>query len=85
MADQHDDKQQQQPASPRTEGMPNTPLPDEAGPLGTAATGAEGISSGVQRGGTLPGGGPGAGLGSIGTGGGSTGGAPSGNVKRGGR
>jgi hypothetical protein len=47
-------------------------------------TGRRGIASGVQRGGTVPGGGPGAGLGSVGTGGASTGGTPTGNVKRGG-
>ena len=43
-----------------------------------------GLSSGLQRGGTLPGGGPGASVGSIGTGGGSTGGAGTGNVGSGG-
>lgn len=47
-------------------------------------TGSGGIASRVQRGGTVPGGGPGAGLGSIGTGGASTGATPTGNVERGG-
>lgn len=41
-----------------------------------------GLSSGLQPGGTLPGGGPGASVGSIGTGGGSTGGASTGNASR---
>lgn len=63
---------------------------DAAEPLPAAGTapaggGAHGIASGHNKGGTLPGGGPGAGLGSIGTGGGSTGGAPTGSAKRGGR
>lgn len=44
-----------------------------------------GLSSGLQPGGTLPGGGPGASVGSIGTGGGSTGGASTGNVPSQGR
>lgn len=44
-----------------------------------------GLSSGLQPGGTLPGGGPGASVGSIGTGGGSTGGASTGNVSSQGR
>ena len=51
---------------------------------GQQLTGAGGIASSVQRGGTKPGGGPGAGLGSLGTGGASTGGAVTGSVKRGG-
>jgi hypothetical protein len=50
----------------------------------TAAPGTGGLSSKLQPGGTVPGGGPGASAGSIGTGGGSTGGAPSGGLKRGG-
>jgi hypothetical protein len=54
----------------------------EGGP--TPPTG-NGLSSGLQPGGTLPGGGPGASVGSIGTGGGSTGGAVTGNVASGGR
>lgn len=44
-----------------------------------------GLSNGLQPGGTLPGGGPGASVGSIGTGGGSTGGAGTGNVPSQGR
>ncbi|OWK27962.1 hypothetical protein [Sphingomonas mucosissima] len=44
-----------------------------------------GLSSDLQPGGTLPGGGPGASIGSIGTGGGSTGGAGTGNVPSQGR
>ncbi|WP_274425483.1 DUF2934 domain-containing protein [Chelativorans sp. YIM 93263] len=36
----------------------------------------------LQPGGTIPSGGPGAGMGSIGTGGGSTAGKPSGSVRR---
>lgn len=44
-----------------------------------------GLSSGLQPGGTLPGGGPGASVGSIGTSGGSTGGAGTGNVPSPGR
>jgi hypothetical protein len=77
MTGKHEDsrpEQEQQPQPSGTDSMPNTPT-----------TGAHGIASGVQRGGTLPGGGPGAGLGSIGTGGASTGGAPTGSVKRGGQ
>lgn len=49
------------------------------------AAGGHGVASGHNRGGMLPGGGPGAGLGSLGTGGGSTGGAATGSVKRGGQ
>lgn len=41
-----------------------------------------GLSSGLQPGGTLPGGGPGTSVGSIGTGGGSTAGAATGNASR---
>jgi hypothetical protein len=65
---------QQQPSG--TGGKPAAPAPQGGG---------HGIASGHNKGGTLPGGGPGAGLGSIGTGGASTGGAPTGAVKRGGR
>ncbi len=42
-----------------------------------------GLSTKLQPGGMVPGGGPGASTGSIGTGGGSTGAAPTGSVKRG--
>ena len=49
-----------------------------------AAPGSGGLGNKLQPGGTVPGGGPGASVGSIGTGGGSTGGAPSGGLKRGG-
>jgi len=41
-----------------------------------------GLSSSLQPGGTIPGGGPGATEGSLGTGGGSTAGRPSGTLKR---
>jgi hypothetical protein len=41
-----------------------------------------GVSTALQPGGTVPGGGPGASVGSLGTGGGPTAGAPSGAVKR---
>jgi hypothetical protein len=75
MAEEHDDK-------PATQ---KEPPPEQVGTGSKPATGAQGIASDLQRGGTLPGGGPGAGLGSIGTGGGATGGAPTGSVKRGGR
>jgi len=44
-----------------------------------------GLSSGLQPGGTIPGGGPPASVGSIGTGGGQTEGNDSGSKKRGGR
>ena len=47
---------------------------------GTTPSAGNGLSSGLQPGGTLPGGGPGASVGSIGTGGASTGGAGTGNV-----
>jgi hypothetical protein len=50
-----------------------------------AQSGGGGLSTGLQPGGTFPGGGPGAGPDSIGTGGGQTADAPSGNVKKGGR
>jgi hypothetical protein len=48
---------------------PSTPLP-----------GGNGLSSGLQPSGTIPGGGPGASVGSIGTGGGPTGGTGTGNA-----
>lgn len=51
---------------------------------GTTPSAGNGLSSGLQPGGTLPGGGPGASVGSVGTGGGSTGGAGTGNVASGG-
>jgi hypothetical protein len=41
-----------------------------------------GLASNLQRGGTVPGGGPGGSVGSIGTGGGSTAGSPTGSAKR---
>jgi hypothetical protein len=41
-----------------------------------------GLGSGLQPGGTLPGGGPGAGMGSIGTGGGSTANQSTGDAQR---
>lgn len=44
-----------------------------------------GLSSTLQPGGTTPGGGPGAGVGSIGTGGGQNRDEPTGSLKRGGR
>ena len=44
-------------------------------------SGVGGIASGLQPGGTVPGGGPGTGAGSIGTGGGSTSGAATGSVR----
>ena len=47
-----------------------------------APAGSGGFSSGLQSGGTKPGGGPGAGFGSIGTGGGSTAGRGSGSAGR---
>ena len=61
--------------------------PDEEvdGEGGALPPTGNGLSTGLQPGGTLPGGGPGASAGSIGTGGGSTGGAATGNVASGGR
>ena len=60
---------------------------DEKANAGVGATPrtGNGLSSGLQPGGTLPGGGPGASVGSIGTGGGATGGAGTGNVASRGR
>jgi hypothetical protein len=46
---------------------------------------SEGLSTSLQPGGTIPGGGPGDSQGSLGTGGGSTGGSNTGAVRRGGR
>jgi hypothetical protein len=56
----------------------------EQGPTPTTHTlrNPGGIASGLQRGGTVPGGGPGGSVGSIGTGGGSTAGSPTGSAKR---
>ncbi len=51
---------------------PTHPHPRQAG----------GLSTGLQPGGTVPGGGPGASVGSVGTGGAPTGNAPSGGVKK---
>ena len=50
------------------------------GPVGQG--GGAGLSSGLQPGGTRPGGQPGAGFGSIGTGGGSDGAKDTGNLER---
>ncbi|WP_210527931.1 DUF2934 domain-containing protein [Rubellimicrobium arenae] len=47
------------------------------------APGGGGLASGLQPGGIVPGGGPGATVGSLGTGGGSTGNAPTGDLGRG--
>ncbi len=47
--------------------------------------GASGLATRHQPGGTLPGGGPGASVGSIGTGGGQTADRESGSLKRGGK
>ena len=52
--------------------------------LEAPAGGGNGLSTGLQPSGTLPGGGPGAGAGRIGTGGGSTAGASTGNAGAGG-
>lgn len=57
-------------------------LAEDANVQGTTPSTGNGISTGLQPGGTIPGGGPGTGVGSIGTGGGSTGGAGTGNVGR---
>jgi hypothetical protein len=46
---------------------------------------AQGLSTGLQPGGTRPGGGPGAGVGSIGAGGGQTADEPTGSLKQDGR
>ncbi|MBB5712317.1 hypothetical protein [Sphingomonas xinjiangensis] len=51
---------------------------------GTTSLTGNGLSSGLQPGGTLPGGGPGASVGSVGTGGASTAGAGTGNTASGG-
>lgn len=67
----------------RGEGKPEPgqqQLPQPSGTGGGSRGGGHGIASGQNPGGTLPGGGPGAELGSLGTGGGSTG-----SVKRGGQ
>lgn len=58
-----------------------------ASPRKKAAAGGDteapaGLSSGLQPGGTVPGGGPGAGMGSLGTGGGSTAGKATGTAGR---
>jgi len=57
--------------------------PDRPHPSGGTAAGD--VATPLQPGGTLPGGGPGAGLGSIGTGGGNTAGGATGSQKRSGR
>jgi len=51
-------------------------------PSGGACDTGSGLSSGLQPGGTIPGGGTGASVGSLGTGGGSTGGAATGTPGR---
>ena len=53
----------------------------EAAGLELPAEGALGAATGLQPGGTIPGGGPGTSTGSIGTGGGSTGNKPTGTAK----
>ena len=53
------------------------------GPGTAADVGVGGSRNKVQPGGTMPGGGPGKGFGSIGTGGGASGGSPSGSLKGG--
>jgi hypothetical protein len=53
----------------------------EAAGLELPAEGATGAATGLQPGGTIPGGGPGTSTGSIGTGGGSTANKPSGTAK----
>lgn len=63
--------------------MPNNQKPKSSPKLSTG--GPSGLSTSLQPGGTLPGGGPGASQGSLGTGGGQTAGKASGAVKRGGR
>lgn len=73
----HEDKDAGQPQKSEADAA-------DAGPQHRPDTG-NGLSSGLQPGGTLPGGGPGASVGSIGTGGGSTGGASTGNVPSQGR
>jgi hypothetical protein len=52
--------------------------------MGGPTTGSldAGLSSSLQPGGTMPGGGPGTGVGSLGTGGGQTAGQPTGNAKK---
>jgi hypothetical protein len=65
--------------------QPREPDEEPAASEGATPPTGNGLSSGLQPGGTLPGGGPGASVGSIGTGGGSTGGASTGNVASGGR
>ncbi|HEY8617330.1 hypothetical protein [Phenylobacterium sp.] len=61
-----------------------TPAP--AGPTPDAPSAPpSGLSTSLQPGGTIPGGGPGASQGSLGTGGGQTAGQDSGAVKRDGR
>jgi hypothetical protein len=55
---------------------------DGGGAAQDRPTSPGGIASSLQPGGTIPGGSPGAGLGSIGTGGGSTAGKASGNAAK---
>jgi hypothetical protein len=54
-------------------------------PHRSSGTAAGDVATPLQPGGTLPGGGPGASLGSIGTGGGNTAGGSTGSQKRSGR
>jgi hypothetical protein len=54
-------------------------------PHHSGGTAAGDVATPLQPGGTLPGGGPGAGLGSIGTGGGNTAGGATGSQKHSGR
>lgn len=60
------------------------PDEDRKGNLEAPADGGNGLSTGLQPRGTLPSGGPGARVGSIGRGGGSTAGVSTGNAGAGG-
>ncbi|WP_309085207.1 DUF2934 domain-containing protein [Chelativorans sp.] len=65
------------------EDIPEMPedFPEGGGGSGEAGGGSSGLSSGLQPGGTIPGGSPATGEGSIGTGGGSTRRRSTGNAK----
>lgn len=71
--------------STRGEGKQSGSNPEIEGRRATeppSATGASGLSSGLQSGGSAPSSSPAVGVGSLGTGGGSTGGKPTGTAKR---
>lgn len=56
-------------------------MDEDAEPSGSTGMASPGLASGLQSGGTIPGGGPGNTEGSIGTGGGSTAGQDTGSLK----